>query len=143
MNENQNRPDSSNRSERPRRSAVGGKRACLTVVGDKDPKFHYMFIKNTPSQIAEFESYGYKVDQDSDLSIGAENVVKTGSSHEVVVDRRTGEKNILMKQPMEFHREDQKLRAEKIAEGEADMLRNVKDADKGRYASMTIHRDGT
>ena len=132
-----------NRSERPRRNAVGGKRDILTLNGNRDPNYNYRFVNDDGSRIEEMKSYGYEIDQSKDVSIGTSNPKQSGTRHEAIADKKTGQKTVLMRQPKEFHEEDQRLRAEKIAEGEADMLRNLKDPDAGRYGDVSISRDGT
>lgn len=137
------RPDPGNRSGRTRRTNVGGARDVLAVKGERDPNYNYRVVNIEGSRIEDMIETGYEIDQDKNLSIGTSNQISTGSSHEVVVDRKSGQKAVLMRQPMEFHKEDQKLRAEKIMKTEQDIYRNVTDADEGKYATLSITRDGT
>jgi len=137
------RPNSSNRSERPRRSAVGGSRDILKANGNLDPNYVYRFVNDQGSRIEEMKGYGYEIDQSKDISIGTSNEKHSGSRLEAIADKKTGKKAILMRQPKEYHEEDRDLRAKRIAESEADMLRNVKDPDKGQYGDVSILRDGT
>jgi hypothetical protein len=132
-----NRPDSSNRGERPRRSAVGGAGSGgkLCVVGDLDPNYNYRFETDTGSNIEIFKSYGYEIVGDNDVKVSSTNPVQTGSSQTVVVDRATGAKGILMRQPKKYHEEDKKKRAEMIAKSEESMFRKLKTED-GRYGSV-------
>lgn len=129
------RPSPSNRSERPRRSAVGGAGAnnVLTTIGQKDPNYFYYFAME--SQVEEFKGYGYEVVQDGDLRVDSRNPISSGSARSVVVNRSNGQKGVLMRQPMEFHKEDQKLRAEAIAKSEESMYRLTK-TEEGRYGSV-------
>jgi len=128
------RPDSTNRSQRPRRSAVGGKRDVLKADGNLDyTKYHYYIVNE--ENIAEFQSYGYEIDESNDVNLQSSNGRLTGSQASAVVDRKTGKKAVLMRQPIEFHNEDKKLRALAIDESEESMLRDLKEAE-GRYGSV-------
>jgi len=77
-----NRPDSSNRSERPRRSAVGGAGSGgkLGVVGDLDPNYNYRFETDVGSNIEVFKGYGYDVVGENDVKVSSTNPVQSGSS---------------------------------------------------------------
>ena len=134
---NTNRPDPSNRSKRPRRSsvsAIGG--GILQVSGNVDKtKYNYRTINDVGSRIAEMESYGYDIVQDKDVAYNSGNEIQTGSSHSVVVDKRTGQKGVLMRQPIEYHEEDKQLKAEAIAKTEESMFRKLKTED-GRYGDV-------
>ena len=134
-----NRPSSDNRSNRPRRHSVGGKRDILTANGNLDfEKYHYHIVNMEGTNVQEFESYGYQIDESQDIEMGTSNAKQTGSANTAIADRRTGMKAVLMRQPIENYREDQKLRAEAIAESEASMLRDLKSAD-GRYGDVKTH----
>ena len=129
------RPDPSNRSGRKRRSAVGGARDFLNVVGDLDQNYNYRIANDEGSRISELEGYGYEVDQSKHLHIGSSNPTQSGSSHTVVVDRNTGQKGVLMRQPKEYHEEDQTLRAAAIDKSEESMFRELK-TEEGRYGDI-------
>lgn len=130
-----NRPDSTNRSNRPERTAaVGGKRNVLKAGGNLDhSKYHYYIVNE--ENIAEFQSYGYEIDESNDVNLQSANGRLTGSQSSAVVDRATGKKAVLMRQPIEFHNEDKELRAKAIDESEESMLRDLKEAE-GRYGSV-------
>lgn len=131
------RPTQSTRANRPRRSAVGGAGSggALTVLGDKDPNFNYRIVNDEGSRIDEMRSYGYEVVTDDSVKFNSANEIATGSSHSVVVDRASGKKAILMRQPMEFHEEDRVKRAQMIDESEKSMFRKLK-TEEGRYGEV-------
>jgi len=133
----QNRPDSNNRSNRPRRSSVssvgGGK---LSVTGKLEhDKYVYRTVNDIGSRVEELKSYGYDIVQDDSIQYNSGNAIETGSSHSVVVDKTSGQKGVLMRQPKEYHEEDKKLKAEKIADTEKAILRENTEAE-GRYGSV-------
>ena len=132
------RPDTENRAKRPRRHAVGGAagQSVLNVSGNLDTKnFNYRTVNDEGSRIEEMKTYGYDIVQDEDVSYNSSNQIKTGTAHSVVVDKRTGKKAILMRQPIEFHEEDKTLRAKAIAKSEESMLRKLK-TEEGRYGDV-------
>lgn len=133
----QKRPDSSNRSNRPRRSSVGGAagRSVLNVSGELDPNYVYRTVNDEGSRIEQLKSFGYEVVQEKDLGYNSTNEIKTGSAHSVVVDKRTGKKGVLMRQPLEFHEEDKQLKAKAIDKTEESMFRALK-TDDGRYGDI-------
>ena len=130
------RPDKDNRAKRPRRSPVGGpgSRQRLGVVG-KEEGYHYRWVNDEGSRIAEFEEYGYDVDRSKDINVSSISSIKTGSAHSVVVDKKSGQKGVLMRQPIEFHEEDKGLKAKAIDKSEESMYRQLKSED-GRYGSV-------
>lgn len=133
-----NRPSNNDdRSNRPRRPAVGGAGAGgkLQVTGEKDPNYIYRFETDEGSAIETMKGHGYKVVEDDDVQISSTNPVQSGSLQTVVVDRKTGAKGILMRQKRVHHEEDKKLRAEMIDKSEESMFRNLKTAD-GRYGEV-------
>jgi hypothetical protein len=132
-----NRPELGNRSNRPRRSAVGGAGAggILNVVGDLDPNYNYRFVNDEGSRLDEMKGYGYDIDTSSNIRIGSNNPTQSGSTHSVVVDKGTGKKGVLMRQPKKYHEEDKKLRAEAIDKSEESMFRNLK-TEEGRYGEV-------
>jgi hypothetical protein len=131
------RPDSDNRSNRPRRSAVGGANAggMLNVIGSLDPNYNYRTVNDEGSRIEEMKSYGYEIAPDEDLKYGSSNPTQTGSAHTVVVDKRTGKKGVLMRQPIDYHEEDRVTRAKAIDKTEESMFRKLK-TDEGRYGDV-------
>ena len=125
-----------NRSGRPRRSAVGGKQDVLGVDGPLDPNYNWRIVNDEGSEVDVMKSYGYEVYQGNEVQIRSKNPTGlTGSGKSVVVDKRTGKKGVLMRQPIEFHEEDRKLRAQQIAETEKSIFRKMQNED-GRYGTV-------
>lgn len=132
-----NRPDKANRSNRVRRSAVGGAGigGKLNVIGHLDTDYIYRTVNDDGARIQEMEDFGYEVVNDKNLIYGSSNPNQTGSTVSVVVDKKSGMKGVLMRQPKEYHEEDRELRAEAIAKSEEAMFREIKTED-GRYGDV-------
>jgi len=135
--ETQPRPTPSTRAKRPRRSAVGGAGSggVLNVSGDKDPNFNYRVVNDEGSRVDVMRSFGYEVVTDDSVKFNSGYEIGTGSSHSVVVDKGTGKKAILMRQPMEFHEEDRIKRAKMIDDSEKSMFRKL-ETEEGRYGEV-------
>ncbi len=133
----QQRPDPSNRAKRRRVSSVGGAGSGgkLGIIGDLDPNYNYRVCNDEGSNIQEMESFGYDIVTGDGVSFKSTNEINTGSQHSVIVDRTNGTKGILMRQPKEYHDEDNKARADMIAKTEESMFRNVEN-EEGRYGSI-------
>lgn len=131
------RPDPSNRSGRPRRSSAAAKTVGpMALSGDLDHEnYVYRVANDEGNRIEELKSYGFEVDQSQNINFGSNNAIKTGSAHSVVVDKRTGKKGVLMRQPREFHEEDKKAKAKLIDKTEEAMFRKLK-TDEGRYGEV-------
>ena len=131
------RPSASNRSGRPRRSSVSSATTgplAMTGKLDKD-NYAYRIVNDEGGRVDLHKEYGYEIVQDNDVEFVGGNAVKTGSAKTVVVDKRTGKKGVLMRQPIEFHEEDKKAKAELIAKREESMFRKLK-TDEGRYGDV-------
>lgn len=133
----QARPNPSNRSKRPRRSSANQAGiGPMSLSGDLDTEnYSYRIVNDEGNRIELLKSYGYEIDQNQDVSFTSGNAVKTGSSHSIVVDKRTGKKGVLMRQPIEFHEEDKKAKAALIDKTEESMFRKLKSED-GRYGEV-------
>jgi hypothetical protein len=131
------RPDSENRAKRPRRHAVGGAGSGgkLNFNGLDHSKYHYRLVTDEGGRIDEIKEYGYEVDTSTSVSTSSVNSVKTGSSHQVTVDKTSGKRGVLMRQPIEFHEEDRALKAKAIDKKEESMYRQLKTED-GRYGEV-------
>jgi len=135
------KPEVSNKDKRAikekkvRRHAVGRNASHLAIIGEKDPNFNYRIANATDTRINELKSYGYEIDQSPDLQIGSANPEQTGSAHSAVVDRGTGQKAVIMRQPIDYQKEDKGLRAKAIDKTEESMFRNIK-TEEGRYGGV-------
>jgi hypothetical protein len=137
MSRYNNRPEPGNRSERPRKSAVGGAGSGgkLGVVGELDPAYNYRFVTDTGSELEIFKEYGYDFAPADGVKISSSNPIQSGSAQSVVVDRTSGDKGYLMRQKKEYHEEDKAKRAAMIAKTEESMFRQLKTED-GRYGEI-------
>ena len=135
--EAQARPDPSNRAGRPRRSSAGGAngRNVLGVSGELDPNYVYRTVNDTGSRVDELKSFGYDIVQGDEVGYSSSNNISGGSAHTVVVDKRTGMKGILMRQPKEYNDEDKELKKQAIDKTEESMFRKLKTED-GRYGEI-------
>ena len=131
------RPDPSNRSKRPRRSSANNRNVGpLSIVGDLDHEnYVYRVATDEGNRIEELKSYGFEIEQDQNIDFSGSNAVKTGSAKTVVVDKRTGKKGVLMRQPREFHEEDKLAKDKAIDKTEESMFRKLKTED-GRYGEV-------
>jgi len=131
------RPDPSNRSGRPRRSSANSRlHGPMALMGDLDHEnYVYRIANDEGNRIEELKSYGYEIDQSQHVSFISGNAVKTGSAHSVIVDKRTGKKGVLMRQPREFHEEDKAEKERLLKEREKSMFRELKTED-GRYGDV-------
>lgn len=133
----QERPDPSNRAKRPRRSSAAARSVGpLSLSGDLDHEnYVYRVANDEGNRIEELKSYGFDIDQSQNVIFGSNNAVKSGSAHTVIVDKRTGKKGVLMRQPREFHEEDKAAKAALIDKTEKDIFRKLK-TDDGRYGEV-------
>ena len=127
--------DPNNRANRPRRSSAGAGKDRLNVVGELDPNYVYRTANDEGNRIEELKSYGYDVVQNEDVQYSTANQIGTGSTRSVVVDRRTGQKGVLMRQPREFHEEDAAAKENMLKEKEKSMFRLLETED-GRYGGV-------
>jgi hypothetical protein len=135
--QSQGRPDPSNRAKRPRRSSASAQGVGpMTLVGGLDEEnYVHRVVNDEGNRIDLLKSYGYEVVQDDSVDFVSGNAVKTGSAKSVVVDKRTGKKGVLMRQPREFHEEDKQKKAELIDKREESMFRKLK-TEEGRYGDV-------
>ena len=131
----QARPDPSNRHKR-RSSASSKQKGPLALTGDLDhEKYVYRVATDQGNRIQELIGFGFEVDKSQNVSFAGSSAVKTGSAHSVVVDKREGQKGVLMRQPREYHEEDKAAKAKLIDKTEESMFRKLKSED-GRYGDV-------
>lgn len=133
----QKRPDPSNRANRPRRSSAKSKAVGpLAMVGDLDHEnYVYRVANDEGNRIEELKGYGFEIVQDKNVEFISGNAVRTGSARTVVVDKQTGKKGVLMRQPREFHEEDKAEKAKIVDKREESIFRKLKTED-GRYGDV-------
>jgi hypothetical protein len=122
---------------RPRRTAIGV-RNVLTVNG-KDPDFHYRIVNDEDDRIQQFLDAGYEVVDANTVRVGEKRVEKTtpeGTKAQLSVGG--GQKAFVMRIKKEWYDEDQKAKADAIAETEASMKQSALDGNN--YGKIDITR---
>lgn len=124
---------------KPKKRIPLGKRNVLTMPKkDRDPDYEYRFVNDQGDRINRFRDAGWEVvEKRGGMEIGDPQV---GISQQVgsVVTKSVGKGNVsyLMRIKKEFYKEDQKVKAQKIDEGEADL--KMEEQKKGRYGGVDI-----
>lgn len=122
-------------TDRPERIPVSGQRNILGVSGmDKNRK--YRFIKNVGANIEIYKRGGWDIVNKEDVIVDSIATVGTGSAVEVIGDRKTGEKLILVSIPLKFYEEDQAAKQALIDE-EEEAMRQAPNQE-GKYGDVKI-----
>lgn len=101
-------------------------RGPQSIIGEKDPNFHYRFVNDVGSRVYNFQQAGYELVSDDNLVVGDSRVSdasKLGSAHRVVGDG--GTISVLMKIKKEWFEEDQAAKAAMVDEQEKAMKQNA------------------
>jgi len=127
------------KAERKKRIPVSGSdRNVLTVENKDDKNFHYRWVNMDPHRINRFLDAGYEFERDNDVEVGDRKVdSSTGTSSLVEKGVGGGKKAVLMKQPIEFHKEDEAAKQRQVDEKEAAMKQS---ALTGRYGKLDVTR---
>lgn len=133
MTKRTDRPATS-RSNRTKRVPISGQRDIMTVQ-DKDPNFHYCWVNDEGTRIQDYLAADYEIVQDPAVTIGDAQDVQVGDALTVTVDRVTGMKAILMRQPLEFYEEDRATEQVSITRSEESLFRQQNE-EKGRYGTI-------
>lgn len=113
---------SSRRTERKPLSQQGPQ----SIIGDKDPNYHYRFVNDVGSRVYNFQQAGYELVTDENLVVGDSRVSDAsnlGSAHRVVGDG--GTTSVLMRIKKEWFDEDQAKKAARVDEQEQAMKQNA------------------
>lgn len=97
-----------------------------SIIGDKDPNFHYRFVNDVGSRVYNFQQAGYELVTDENLVVGDSRVSDAsnlGSAHRVVGDG--GTVSVLMRIKKEWFDEDQAKKASRVDEQEQAMKQNA------------------
>lgn len=97
-----------------------------SIIGDKDPNFHYRFVNDVGSRVYNFQQAGYELVTDENLVVGDSRVSDAsnlGSAHRVVGDG--GTTSVLMRIKKEWFDEDQAKKAARVDEQEQAMKQNA------------------
>lgn len=115
-------------------------RGPQSIAGEKDPNFEYRFVNDVGSRVANFQSAGYELVQDSDIVVGDSRVFDPsdlGSAK--CVTSNDGTKSFLMRIKKEWHQEDQATKLQQVNETEKAMK---SDASRGSdYGSLKLSRE--
>lgn len=117
------------------RVPLGVARSKLSVPGR--PGYVRRWINDTEGRLIHAEQGGYQFVTDQALQIGAADIDNAnrdlGARVSRVVDKTTGQKAFLMEIKQEFHREDQAIKAQAVAEKDKLIRTGKLDDDEGRY----------
>lgn len=122
-------------TKRPERKPLF-QRGPQNIAGTKDPDYVYRFVNDTGSRISNFQQAGYEFVQDSELVVGDSRVSDPsdiGTSKRVTSN--DGTVSFLMRIKKEYYDEDQKAKADMIAETERAMKQ---EATQGMYGKLNI-----
>ena len=118
------------RKTRPTRIPVSGPRDILTVT-NKDPNYHYRWVKDLPGRIQRFLDGGYEF-VNHDAQVG-QRTVDASSRLGSAVTRLDGMNTlVLMRIPLEWYNEDQESK-----QRELDSLEDAMKADGGNLKGMS------
>lgn len=123
-------------SGRPTREPVGLRNRLS--VANRDPNYEYRWVVDydgTGDRIEQFKLAGYEVCPKGMHKIGNHRVnapSETGSSEVLAVGN--GQRAVLMRQKKEFYEEDQKTKAERIAESEKALKKPTLDGSYGKVS---------
>lgn len=115
-------------SGRPKRTPVGYRNRF--EVANKDPNRVYRLVNDTEGRIAEFEAAGYRVEQQSNIKLGAQRIEGKGSlGSEASIPVGGGTRGVLMSIEKEYYDEDQavKVQAQKEKLAALNVLKDVKE----------------
>lgn len=113
-------------------------RGPQSIAGEKDQNFHYRFVNDTGSRIANFQAAGYEIVKDDELVVGDSRVFDPsdlGSAKKVTSN--DGTVSYLMRIKKEWYNEDQATKAEHIKETE----RAMKTQSSSDYGSLKLTSD--
>lgn len=109
-------------------------RGPLSILGEKDPDFHYRFVNDTGSRVYNYQQAGYELVSDSNITVGdsrVSDVSDLGSTRRVISNNGTA--SVLMRIPKPFFDEDQKRKNDLLDEQEQAMKQKaISDTDYGK-----------
>lgn len=125
------------KTERKKRIPVQGSERNILTVRDKDPDFHYRWVTLEEQRIQRFLDAGYEFDR-RDVEVG-DRKVDSSQPTSSLIEKGVGggKKAVLMRQPMEFYKEDQEAKNKSVDESEAAMKKN---ALSDRYGKLEVSR---
>jgi hypothetical protein len=127
------------RTERPTRIPVSGGRKRMHInEEDKDPNFHYAWINDVKDLIFRFKRAGYENVMASEISSwGSPDVDAADPAASVISMKVNADVTAyLMKQPMEFYKQDRAEFDAKTDEREAGMKHDLNSGKEGTYGEV-------
>lgn len=120
------------------RIPVGSRDVLSVRKDDKDPNYIYRFVNDDPGRIRMFRDAGWEiVERRESIKIGDPDV---GSEHQLgsVTQKTVGRAKVayLMRQRKKFYTDDQEAKAEKIRQGESEIVAQTNQ--EGRYGKVGI-----
>jgi hypothetical protein len=128
------------KQERKKRIPVSGsQRNILTVENKDDKNFNYRWVNMDEQRIARFLDACYEFERRDEVGEVGDRKVDSSSGTSSLVEKGVGggKKAVLMKQPIEFYKEDQAAKQHDVDERETAMKQN---ALSGRYGKLEISR---
>jgi hypothetical protein len=133
----EDRPNTLNRSERPKRVPINGFRDVL-AVGGQEPGWHYCWVNE--DEVPRYENGGYDF-VEHDVTIGDRKVnAASQMGGRISTAVGNGVTGFLMRCPDEVYQEELDLVHGRVDESERAMYQNLNSGTDGRYGSVKIER---
>jgi hypothetical protein len=127
--------------KRPKRVPMSGSRMKMELDKDfLDENFHYAWINDQKGLLYDAKRAGYEHVTTDEIPSWGTRSVDTANSTSSYVSMPVGQGVVafLMKQPMEFHKEDQMEQDAMWQAREEDMKKDLNSGTGGRYGSVDI-----
>jgi len=133
----EDRPSKLNRSNRPQRGAIHGKRNKITVTGT-EPGFHYCWVND--DNVERFIEDGYEF-VTHDVKVGDKAINKDSQiGGKVSKNMGNGVTAYLMRCTEEIHKEIMDMLNKEVEETEATMKGNLNTSKDGAYGEVKVGR---
>lgn len=123
-------------STRTRRTSINGTRNKLNVRG-QEPGYVYRIVNDIEDRVQTLQEMGYEMVTDKNVSVGDKRIANpTQEGSPVKVSVGQGIQAYVMRQKQEWYDEDQKAKAARTDELEAQMKREARAASD--YGKLKI-----
>ena len=123
--------------KRKKKVRITGKRDILTVTGKEDGYF-YCWVNDVGTQINRYKEGGYEAVEDNGcITVGTTTPTQVGGAITATVDKRTGEKAVLMRIREDWHKEDLASEQDTLQKDEKSLLRQQQE-ENGRYGKVEV-----
>ena len=136
--------DTVSTSKRPKRIPMSGSRMKMQLDEEfLDENFHYAWINDQKGLLYDAKRAGYEHVTTDEIPSWGDRSVDTANATSSNVSMPVGQGVVayLMKQPMEFHKEDQTEQDAIWQAREADMKKDLNSGTEGRYGKVDIGRN--